>query len=225
MTKSVNRLVASKVFRHFIVGVIVLAGVVAGLIATRSRPPGEQPLEAHAVVPLGKDAGQICRQCVRDHHHVGPPRIPEEKHGRAADGAPVAEFPAPSFADETAQVVGICASQCTLGETATEPTRGIGQPIFPAFDAEDVFVESSALLPRVRNSRIEPCYRHPSERPGETELDDRPTGHVQHDDPHDGQFNPQGSPVLSNLPVCPTALSTRRTRRKRTSEAVGTAAH
>ena len=49
MTKSVNQLVASKVFHHFIVAVIVLAGVVAGLETSPAM------LDRHGPILLGLD--------------------------------------------------------------------------------------------------------------------------------------------------------------------------
>jgi hypothetical protein len=38
-----------------------------------------------------------------------------------------------------AQVVGIRASHRALGKTVMEPTRGIREQAFPAFDAEDAY--------------------------------------------------------------------------------------
>jgi voltage-gated sodium channel len=49
MTKSVNQLVASKVFHHFIVAVILLAGVVAGLETSPAM------MERHGLILLGLD--------------------------------------------------------------------------------------------------------------------------------------------------------------------------
>ena len=49
MTKSVNQLVASKVFHHFIVAVIVLAGVVAGLETSPAM------IEHHGAILFGLD--------------------------------------------------------------------------------------------------------------------------------------------------------------------------
>ncbi len=49
MTKSVNQLVASKLFHHFVVAVIVLAGVVAGLETSPAM------MERHGTILLGLD--------------------------------------------------------------------------------------------------------------------------------------------------------------------------
>ena len=185
---------------------------------------GEQPPEAPAVIALDKNAGQVCRKGVSDHDQVSPPGVPEEEERGAGQGDPVTEFAPPGFANEPPQVVGVRVGQRSFGKTSAKPARRIGQQVLPSLDAEDAFINPPPRLPRARSGRVKPRLRHARERPGQTKLNDRPAGHVQHDDPRNGQFNRHGFRVLSNGPFCLTASPTGQIPQRRKPAAPGRAA-
>ncbi len=135
---------------------------------------------------MGEDAGEIGEDGISNDDEVAPPWVEEEEEWDEGEGAPVAEFAAPSFLDEAFEVGDVSVAEFGFGEAAAEPCCGVGELVFPRFDEERIFVKATGSLKGSGGWWVKPLCRHAGECPCETHLDDGPGDDVGEGDEEHG---------------------------------------